>query len=84
MPTKITVLGGGAMATACSVLLAENPGQRVSLWIRTPAHAEEMAKTRENARLLPGVTIPDFIDVTSDIDRNKESRRRRILMAPTT
>lgn len=69
MPTKITVLGGGAMATACSVLLAENPGQRVSLWVRTPAHAEEMAKTRENARLLPGVKIPDSIEVTSDIDQ---------------
>ena len=31
MATKITILGGGAMATACSVLLAEYPDQLVAI-----------------------------------------------------
>ena len=68
MATKITVLGSGAMATACSILLAEHVGQSVSLWVKNPQHARDMAKSRENRRLLPGVSIPDSIEITSAVD----------------
>jgi glycerol-3-phosphate dehydrogenase (NAD(P)+) len=68
MATKITVLGSGAMATACSILLAEHVGQTVSLWVKNPQHARDMAKSRENSRLLPGVSIPDSIEITSAVD----------------
>ena len=50
MPTKITILGNGAMATACSILLSENPSQRVAMWTRNPMQAEEMLRDRENRR----------------------------------
>ncbi|GIS57885.1 MAG: hypothetical protein CM1200mP2_01100 [Planctomycetaceae bacterium] len=42
------------MGTACAIVLAEKPEQRVSLWARNADHASEMVKTRENKRLLPG------------------------------
>lgn len=64
---KITVLGGGAMATACSALLAEHQGQQVSMWARNADYAKSMQQTRENARLLPGVKLSTSIEVTSDI-----------------
>ena len=67
MGKKVTILGGGAMATACSVLLAEHAGQDVALWARTPRHAEHMKATRENRRLLPGVAIPESVHITSDV-----------------
>ena len=63
----VTILGSGAMGTACSIVLAERAGRVVSLWARNPAQAEEMARSRENRRLLPGVRIPDSIAITSDI-----------------
>lgn len=64
---KITVLGGGGMATACAVVLAEHSSLRVSMWGRNPQFASEMAKTRINQRLLPDVRIPEAIEITSDV-----------------
>ncbi|MDA1159425.1 MAG: NAD(P)-dependent glycerol-3-phosphate dehydrogenase [Planctomycetota bacterium] len=64
---KITILGGGAMATACSVLLAEQPEHSVSIWARNPDYAAQMQQHRENKRLLPGITLPTAVTITSEI-----------------
>lgn len=66
--TKITVLGSGAMATACSILLAEHDDQVVTMWARNPEHAKKIQQSRENARLLPGVHLPDRVTVTGDVE----------------
>lgn len=55
------------MGTACAIILAEQPDQRVSLWARNTEHASEMARTRQNQRLLPEVTIPADVRITSEI-----------------
>ncbi|MFO0917893.1 MAG: NAD(P)H-dependent glycerol-3-phosphate dehydrogenase [Planctomycetaceae bacterium] len=67
MPTKVAVLGSGAMATACSILLAEHDDQSVAMWARNPLYAEEMQRTRENHRLLPGVRLPDKLEISADL-----------------
>ncbi len=69
MPTKIAILGGGAMATACAILLNEHQDQQVSMWLRSADLAREITETRENKRLLPGVQIPQEIEVTGDIEQ---------------
>ncbi|MBR9804818.1 MAG: NAD(P)H-dependent glycerol-3-phosphate dehydrogenase [Rubinisphaera brasiliensis] len=69
MPTKIAVLGGGAMGTACALLLNEHADQQVSIWLRNADFAADMATSRENKRLLPGVHIPEEIDITADIQQ---------------
>lgn len=69
MHTKVTILGSGAMATACAVVLSEQPGNEVTIWARNPAHAEQIRRERENRRLLPGIRIPDRIQVTADIEQ---------------
>jgi glycerol-3-phosphate dehydrogenase (NAD(P)+) len=66
MTTGITVLGSGAMATACAILLAQRDDQRVSLWARRKDLADEMSASRENRRLLPGVRLPESIKITAD------------------
>jgi len=66
MTTKITILGSGAMATACSILLAEHDDQDVTIWARNTQHAQQMLADRENRRLLPGVRLPDRLTVTAD------------------
>jgi glycerol-3-phosphate dehydrogenase (NAD(P)+) len=83
MATKITILGSGAMATACSVLLSEHAGQEVSLWARNPAHAKDLAQTRENRRLLPGVRIPATVEITADIDRAVDGAELLVAAIPT-
>ncbi|MEO1994196.1 MAG: NAD(P)H-dependent glycerol-3-phosphate dehydrogenase [Planctomycetaceae bacterium] len=69
MTTKIAIIGGGAMATACALLLSERSDQRVALWMRNSEFAEQVQKTRENRRLLAGVLLPGSVDVTADIGR---------------
>lgn len=67
MQSKITILGSGGMATACAVLLAEHAGETVTLWARSAERAGELARDRENRRLLPGVPIPSAVEVTHEI-----------------
>lgn len=48
MHTKVTILGSGAMATACAVVLAEHPHQEVSIWAETrptPSRSGKIGKT---------------------------------------
>lgn len=80
---KVTVLGGGAMGTACAILLAEHAGQVVSLWLRNADFAADLAATRENQRLLPGVKLPPSVDVTADLDRALADAELYVLAIPS-
>ena len=62
----IAVLGGGAMGTACASILAGNPNHSVRLWVRNRTFAAHISETRENSRLLPGVFLPDAVQVLAD------------------
>ncbi|MYM55320.1 NAD(P)H-dependent glycerol-3-phosphate dehydrogenase [Thalassovita mangrovi] len=63
----IAVAGSGAFGTALAISLAAN-GQAVQLWARDPDHAEEMRRTRENARRLPGVALPDALQIITELE----------------
>ncbi len=80
---RIAILGSGAMATACSILLSEHAEQSVSLWARTSEHARDMSENRENRRLLPGVPLPETLEITSDIDRAVDGADFLVLAIPT-
>jgi glycerol-3-phosphate dehydrogenase (NAD(P)+) len=84
MNNKIAILGSGAMATACSVLLADHAGAAVSMWVRNPAHLEELRERRENRRLLPGVAIPRAVDVSADIEAAIEGAELLLAAIPTS
>jgi glycerol-3-phosphate dehydrogenase (NAD(P)+) len=83
MTTKITILGSGAMATACSILLAEHADQDVTIWSRNSKNAEQMQKDRENRRLLPGVKLPEKLKVTADIDAALKDAEYLVAAIPT-
>ena len=55
---EFAVLGAGAWGTAVSLVLAQDPAHRVSLWSARPENARLLHEKRENVRLLPGVPIP--------------------------
>ena len=64
LPKSITVIGDGAMATVCAMLL-ESRGISVTLWGAFPDQIAELIQTRENRRFLPGYRLPDSIRLTA-------------------
>ncbi len=64
---KLSVLGAGGWGTAIARLLA-NSSHETLLWARNPKRAEEIARTRENKRYLPGVSLPFSLKVTADLE----------------
>lgn len=64
---NIAILGAGGFGIALATLLSQN-GNSVSLWSLYEKEVETLGQTRENAKLLPGVTLPDTVEVTNDID----------------
>lgn len=69
----IAVLQAGAWGTTLATILARDGGKCVTLWTRDAAQAEEIAARRENRRYLPGIRIPDAVEVTADLDRALEA-----------
>ncbi|MEM7731536.1 MAG: NAD(P)H-dependent glycerol-3-phosphate dehydrogenase [Pseudomonadota bacterium] len=60
----ITIMGAGAFGTGLAISLAAR--HDVTLWARNADHAEEMRSTRQNARRLPGVSLPERITVSNE------------------
>jgi glycerol-3-phosphate dehydrogenase (NAD(P)+) len=67
MPTTFAVLGDGAWGITVGMLLAQRPDYRVRLWSARAETGRALAQQRENARLLPGVRIPETIELTTDV-----------------
>jgi glycerol-3-phosphate dehydrogenase (NAD(P)+) len=62
---RIAVVGAGAWGTALA-LVAERAGSSVVLWGRS---VDGLIKSRENAAYLPGIRLPDAIEITDRIER---------------
>ena len=61
----ITILGDGAMATVCSILLTSG-GADVTMWGAFEESIERLVQNRENERLLKGVKIPRQVRLTAN------------------
>lgn len=64
-PPRTVVLGAGAWGTALAIAAARHGDSRVSLWARDPAQAIAIDRQRENRRYLPGLALPDALQVAS-------------------
>ena len=63
---RCAVVGAGSWGTALAIQLARSNAS-VSMWARTSEHAEAINTTRENARYLPGLKLPDQLWCSSDL-----------------
>jgi len=61
---KIIVLGAGAWGTALAVSAGRHP-HAVTLWARDALQAASMQAQRENARYLPGITLPPALNISA-------------------
>lgn len=65
-PLRIAVLGAGSWGTALAAVAARR--HPTMLWARQAAAAADMSAARENARYLPGVSLPAALGITADLD----------------
>lgn len=70
------------MGTLCAVMLAQN-GARVRLWSAFPKAAAELAALRENRHFLPGLAIPQEIEITGDDSAALEGAQLAVSAVPT-
>lgn len=65
MPEQVTILGDGAMATVCSILLTQG-GHGVTMWGAFEESIERLMQDREQRTLLPGARIPPGVRLTAN------------------
>lgn len=66
-PRPVAVLGAGAWGTALAIAASRHAP--TLLWARDAALALQMSQTRENARYLQGVRLPDNLLITANLDQ---------------
>lgn len=64
---KIAVLGIGAYGIAISNVLHRNH-MEVTMWGKFQEELENVKRTRENGKVLPGVKIPEEVQITDDLE----------------
>lgn len=64
---RVTILGDGAMATVCSILLTQG-GHEVTMWGAFEESIERLIQNREQQRLLPGARVPPGVRLTANDD----------------
>src|SRR5215213_3020817 len=62
---RVTIIGDGAMATVCSILLTQG-GHEVTMWGAFEESIERLLQDREQRRLLPGVRVPANVRLTAN------------------
>ena len=79
---KISVLGAGSWGTALALLLYNN-GHDVILWSALGEEIDTLREKRENVSKLPGVKIPEPIDITVDLERSLKNADVAVLAVPS-
>ena len=78
---RLAVIGAGNWGTTLAVVYARL-GHDVVLWDRDPARVCAMHESRENARYLPAVQLPEALRVTSDLAAAVHDRALIVLAVP--
>ena len=78
---RIAVLGAGAWGTALALSLSAR--HAISLWVWASAELDAMRRCRENARFLPGFSLPDAIALTGDLEAALSDADLTLVVVPT-
>lgn len=79
---KIGVIGAGSWGTALAVLLCQN-GNEVILWSHRWEQVQYMQEKRECDKL-PGITLPEVLRFTGDMEEVVEGAQLLVLAVPST
>lgn len=79
---KVSVIGAGSWGTALSLLLHNN-GHEVILWSVIEDEVKMLNEKREHESKLPGVKIPQDIEITTDLEYSLKNRDLAVLAVPS-
>lgn len=79
---KVAVLGAGSWGTALSLALARK-GYQVYLWGRNKEKVAQIDLLKENLPYLPGVLIPENVQVTADLEEALADKKYIVLAVPS-
>jgi glycerol-3-phosphate dehydrogenase (NAD(P)+) len=79
---KVAVIGDGAWGTATALVL-HRKGAQTAIWGAFPDYVEEVDRTRENTRFLPGVPLPADWVYTADLAEAAASAELIVQAVPT-
>lgn len=80
--TSVAVLGSGSWGTALAVHLART-GQRAIVWGIETEELTAMARERVNRRYLPGVALPDGVEIEHDFERAVRQADLLLVVVPS-
>lgn len=78
---RISVIGSGTWGMALSLLLNKN-GHEVIVWSALPDEVKMLQEKREHSNL-PGIIIPDEIEITGDLEYAIKSGEMLVLSVPS-
>ncbi len=64
---KTAVIGAGSWGTAIAKLLTDKD-ENIVLWGHRPEHIDQIKKTRENGRYLPGFILPENLSLEKNLE----------------
>ena len=79
---KTAVLGAGSWGTTLALVLHGN-GHNVTLWEFRPDVALEIDRRREVYEFVPGVTLPEDLKVTSDLEKTVSGKDLVLIVVPS-
>ena len=79
---KAGVLGAGSWGTALSVLLSDN-GHQVTMWSIDENEVKMLNDKREHETKLPGVKLPDQLQITGDLEDTVQGKDFLVLAVPS-
>ena len=79
---SVVVIGDGGWGTTLSILLVRN-GVKAALWSAFPEHVDELHRDRENRRYLPGIRLPEELEITADPFAAADGAELALSVVPT-
>ncbi|MBN1300942.1 MAG: NAD(P)H-dependent glycerol-3-phosphate dehydrogenase [Melioribacteraceae bacterium] len=79
---RISVLGAGSWGTTLAIMLFNN-GHEVTLWEFKKNYAKTLLKIRENKIFLPGIKIPDEIEITHSLNDAVKNKHMIVIAVPS-
>lgn len=79
---KVGILGAGSWGTALSLLLYNN-GHDVTVWSIDKKEVEMLQTEREHKSKLPGVSLPEEIQFTNDLEEGMKDKGFLVLAVPS-
>lgn len=70
---KVCILGAGAYGIALALSFYKNKNE-VSIWTKVEQEKEELLTYHENKKGLPGIIIPNGINITTNFEEVKDSK----------